>query len=170
MANSEELLAQNDIAAYVYVATKSAVGALASSDSPVACAFGVAPADASSLPCLTVVPLNANPVEKRYLDGSFVANCAFAFVLRTLETSEEGLLKVRSFLEKVVKQLEAGFPIGEGRQLWVVSADGLPHCIEDGAAGGGETAVSASETSATAEAFSYSDWRVTLSVTYRVLA
>lgn len=157
MANSEELLAQNDVAAYVYVAVRDAVAALAGADNAVACAFGVAPDEASGLPCVTVIPQNANPVEKKYLDGSRVSNCAFALLLRTQATAEEDLLGACALLEKVAKRLEEGFSIGEGRQLWSVAVDGLPHFVEEAQVG---------DVAATA----YSDWRVTLSVTYRSLA
>ena len=137
-----------DVAATVYAVVQEL---MATSFEGAGCTYGSPPTDAATFPCVTVVPMDGDPVEKRYLDGSYVANHRFALLLRTKAENDQARLDARSMIDRLAASLEgADIDLGAGRQAWNVARDALPCCI--------------------AEAEGHSDWQVTLVLTYKSAA
>ena len=104
---------------------------MATSFEGVGCTYGSPPTDAATFPCVTVVPMDGDPVEKRYLDGSYVANHRFALLLRTKAENDQARLDARSMIDRLAASLEgADIDLGAGRQAWNVAKTraSLLHC------------------------------------------
>ena len=93
-----------DVAATVYAVVQEL---MATSFEGVGCTYGSPPTDAATFPCVTVVPMDGDPVEKRYLDGSYVANHRFALLLRTKAENDQARLDARSMIDRLAASLEA---------------------------------------------------------------
>lgn len=126
---------QSGIAERVYGAVEALV---ASSALPLGCEYEYLPTERAELPCISVQTLNGAPVEKRYLDGSYVAAYRFALVLR----QESDDTRERLDSTKILRELAAAvrsladpttrttLDLGSEARLWSISADTLPARVQ----------------------------------------
>jgi len=132
---------QTDIAEKVL----EAVEALVAENLPVE--YEYLPADVKELPCLMVSTIPGNPVEKEYVDGSYIANYRFGLLLRQSAEDSQARLDAIRILRNIADDLCKSPPRLEGVEVWGLNKDNLPSRI------------------ATEEP--YVDYQVTLTVQYK---
>lgn len=145
---SEVIVEERDVAMQVYSLVKEIAAAMLPNAE---CTYAALSSSEETLPCIATFPLEGDPVERRYLDGSYVATYRFALVLRVCTESDQDRMDARRDVDEIAARVEEGvIDLGSNCELWGVVRETLPYCLEE------------SET--------YSDWRVTLLVTYKVAA
>lgn len=88
------------------------------------------PASKDSLPCMSMQTLTGTPIERRYKDGSYIANYRFAVYLRQANGDTAGRIDAVSILSGLADAIDGGsVDLGDGAQLWSVTQDTLPSKI-----------------------------------------
>jgi len=98
----------------------------------ISCEYEFLPTNALELPCVTMTTLPGSPIEKTYLDGSYVANYRFGLTLRQTAEDMRKRLDARAFLQQLAKDFcETAIDLGEDCQIWYIKIDNLPSRIAD---------------------------------------
>lgn len=82
---------------------------------------------ASGLPCLSVQTLTGSPIERRYKNGSYIANYRFALYLRQDGSDTAGRIDALSVLTDIAAKIDGGsIDLGASVSLWRIEQDTLP--------------------------------------------
>lgn len=143
---AEPSVDQTDIAERVF----NVVEAIVEASEGFSCEYEYLPADAKELPCVMMQTLTGPPLEKTYLDGSYVANYRFALYLRQADADTQARLDARGILNSLAEAVMAStIDLGEGCSMWSLRKENLPSRMQ------------ADE--------GYIDYQVTLALKYKAL-
>lgn len=138
-------ISQTDVAENVFDAVEALVN---TSCIGMTCEYEYLPTSKADLPCIMVQTLTGKPIEREYLDGSYLANYRFALYLRTIDDSTRTRLDGRKILKDLASILCTNHPkLDNDKVVWSCECDTLPCRISTEP--------------------SYSDWQVTLTLKYK---
>lgn len=113
------------VAERVYEAVEAAMRSLPQSTPR--CEYEYLPTDAAELPCVSVQTLSGTPVEREYLDGSYIGAYRFGLVLRRAADDTRSRLDAPALLGHLAEALKAAaIDLGDAAAFWGVSRDTLP--------------------------------------------
>lgn len=142
----EASIDQTDVAEAVYDAMKALAGTIEGIGA--AYEYEYLPTDGGDLPCFGHYTLTGDPVERMYLDGTYLSNYRFQVILRQGASDSRSRLDAVKVLRSLADAFVAGpIALGDGCKVAQRKKETLPSRI-------------------LAEA-SYVDYQVTLSVQYK---